>query len=430
MSSRATPEAAVAGTHSSAASTRPRSRRCMATATWAKGSGSLPADSARRTTPASSRSDASCTSCAHARPRRPNPTIASRSRLIQRRRTWGRDRKNGWSNTLSDPGGSPRPSDAQEVFFLVVVILQLALVGGVRRLADVAREMGIGRRDEHAVLQILDRHDPLERMLSLLVRLAVADEVHDLVSVRAEELARERDVPGGELVADAGARGADRLVRARGRRAPGPASAVIHGPAFRAARRLGQLLLRLVAVMDELITQLVTLQRAPVSAFRFHRAASLPESNEHSPARHGPLDLGQTRPALKSDPRRLDWNVIVTVKTGPGQERDLLGALARFGRFRPTPFRGVCMGRVDDVEAFLAAILKAREAGKPWAERVARVIPVERVFLFAPETLTDQLRQAVAPFVARMSDGSFCVRLERRGLAGRLPSAEIERAVS
>ncbi|HLB16517.1 MAG TPA: THUMP domain-containing protein [Burkholderiales bacterium] len=125
----------------------------------------------------------------------------------------------------------------------------------------------------------------------------------------------------------------------------------------------------------------------------------------------------------------MDWNVIVTVKTGPGQERDLLGALARFGRFRPTPFRGVCMGRVDDVEAFLAAILKAREAGKPWAERVARVIPVERVFLFAPETLTDQLRQAVAPFVARMSDGSFCVRLERRGLAGRLPSAEIERAV-
>jgi tRNA(Ser,Leu) C12 N-acetylase TAN1 len=125
----------------------------------------------------------------------------------------------------------------------------------------------------------------------------------------------------------------------------------------------------------------------------------------------------------------VDWNAIVTVKAGPGFERELLGALARFGRFRSTAFYGVCMGRVDDVEAFLEAIRAAREAGKPWADRLARVVPVERVFFFTPETLADQLREAVAPLVARMSGGSFCVRLERRGLAGRLPSAAIERAV-
>jgi tRNA(Ser,Leu) C12 N-acetylase TAN1 len=125
----------------------------------------------------------------------------------------------------------------------------------------------------------------------------------------------------------------------------------------------------------------------------------------------------------------VDWNAIVTVKAGPGYERELLGALARLGRFRPTAFRGVCMGRVDDVEAFLEAIRAAREAGKPWVERLARVVPVERVFGFAPERLAAELREAVVPLVARMSGGSFCVRLERRGLAGRVPSAEIERAI-
>jgi tRNA(Ser,Leu) C12 N-acetylase TAN1 len=141
------------------------------------------------------------------------------------------------------------------------------------------------------------------------------------------------------------------------------------------------------------------------------------------------LDLRQNPDPSPAEAVAVDWNAIVTVKAGPGYERELLGALARFGRFRSTAFHGVCMGHVDDVEAFLEGILAARGAGKPWADRLARVVPVERVFGFAPETLADQLREAVAPLVGRMSDGSFCVRLERRGFAGRLPSAEIERAV-
>ncbi len=49
---------------------------------------------------------------------------------------------------------------------------------------------------------------------------------------------------------------------------------------------------------------------------------------------------------------------------------------------------------------------------------------------FQPETLEGLLKEAVAPLLARMSAGSFCVRLERRGLAGKLPSADIERAVA
>jgi tRNA(Ser,Leu) C12 N-acetylase TAN1 len=125
----------------------------------------------------------------------------------------------------------------------------------------------------------------------------------------------------------------------------------------------------------------------------------------------------------------MDWNVVVTVAAGPGHEHRLLGALGAFGRFRPTAFRDVCMGRVEEIAAFLEAIRSAREAGRPWAGFVARVIPAEQVFSFTPDTLAEQLKEAATPFVARFADGSFCVRLERRGLQGKLASADIERAV-
>jgi tRNA(Ser,Leu) C12 N-acetylase TAN1 len=125
----------------------------------------------------------------------------------------------------------------------------------------------------------------------------------------------------------------------------------------------------------------------------------------------------------------MDWNVIVTVRAGPGAEHRVLGALARFGRFHATAFRGVIVGRVPDVAALLDGVERAHDAGRPWAASVARVIPAEVVFSFTPETLADRLKEAVAAFTRRLTDGSFCVRLERRGFEGRLPSAAVERAV-
>jgi tRNA(Ser,Leu) C12 N-acetylase TAN1 len=125
----------------------------------------------------------------------------------------------------------------------------------------------------------------------------------------------------------------------------------------------------------------------------------------------------------------MDWNVIVTVQPGPHFQRELLGALARFGRFRATPFRDVCVGRVDDCGTFLEALRNARAAGAPWTQRLGRVIPAEAVFWFTPETLAVQLKDAVAPLVARIGAGSFCVRIERRGFAGEMKTQDIERAV-
>lgn len=126
----------------------------------------------------------------------------------------------------------------------------------------------------------------------------------------------------------------------------------------------------------------------------------------------------------------MDWNVLVTVRPGFAHEHSLLGALARFGTFRATPFRDVCAGRVDDIAGFLEAVHEAYQAGKPWVGYLARVVPAEIVLTFTAETLTEDLERAVAPLVERMSDGSFCVRLERRGLAGKVASADIERALA
>lgn len=61
---------------------------------------------------------------------------------------------------------------------------------------------------------------------------------------------------------------------------------------------------------------------------------------------------------------------------------------------------------------------------------IARVILVQRTFTFTPESLADKIKDAVAPFVDLMRSGTFYVRFERRGLAGRNPTQEIERAVA
>lgn len=124
-----------------------------------------------------------------------------------------------------------------------------------------------------------------------------------------------------------------------------------------------------------------------------------------------------------------DWNVLVTYLPGRGNWPRLRGALSRFGHFWATPFRGVCLGRVEDARAFLEALREALEAKAPWTRALARAIPVERSFSFSAESLGAQLCEAVAGFGTRI-EGSFYVRLERRGLPGAVDSPAIERAVA
>lgn len=124
-----------------------------------------------------------------------------------------------------------------------------------------------------------------------------------------------------------------------------------------------------------------------------------------------------------------NWNVIVTVVPGPGRESHLLRQFRRLGYFEPTEFKDVCLGRVEETAGFLEALRVGRENEEPWLADLGRAIPVEQTFSFTPETLVAQFKQAVEPFLERMGEGAFYVRLERRGLLGQVMSQEVEREV-
>jgi tRNA(Ser,Leu) C12 N-acetylase TAN1 len=159
------------------------------------------------------------------------------------------------------------------------------------------------------------------------------------------------------------------------------------------------------------------------------RATPIARRAGAGPPPSGAADARQRARRAVDQGAQMDWNVIVTARSGPHYEHELLGALARFGRFRPTYFRDVCTGAVEDVERFLDAVGTALASGAEWTSRLGRVVPVEQVFRFTPEDFAARLQEAVAPLVDRMAAGSYCVRIERRGYAGELKTQEVERAV-
>lgn len=126
----------------------------------------------------------------------------------------------------------------------------------------------------------------------------------------------------------------------------------------------------------------------------------------------------------------MNWNIIVTSLPGSGCEYRLLHELRSMGQFHMTEFKDVCTGYVEDVTNSLEAIRQAEAEGAPWTRDLGRVIPVEKTFHFTPETLVEQLKEAVTPYVSRISGGTFHVRLERRGLIGQVISPEVERSIA
>ena len=125
----------------------------------------------------------------------------------------------------------------------------------------------------------------------------------------------------------------------------------------------------------------------------------------------------------------MEWNVIATVREGPGHEKALLRGLRRLGEFHPTEFNYVCIGQADSTD-FLETVRQARAAGEDWTRYLARLVPVERTFHFDAEGFVERLKQAVAPFAERMGTGCFYVRIERRGMLGQVHSQEAEREVA
>jgi tRNA(Ser,Leu) C12 N-acetylase TAN1 len=131
-----------------------------------------------------------------------------------------------------------------------------------------------------------------------------------------------------------------------------------------------------------------------------------------------------------SMPSTSTWNVVVTLVPGPHHFSDVLGALARFGRFSPTAFKDVCVGQVSDVRAMLEAIARARTLEKSWGLAVGHVVPVELTFSFEPDRLTEEAGEQLQQLWDRVPEGSMWVRVKRRGLAGQVHSQQVEQALA
>jgi tRNA(Ser,Leu) C12 N-acetylase TAN1 len=122
------------------------------------------------------------------------------------------------------------------------------------------------------------------------------------------------------------------------------------------------------------------------------------------------------------------WNVLAT--SLEGRRDGLLLGLRRFGRFRPGGYRNVVVGLVEDHGRFLAEVRDALAADPLLPTALAKVVPIETTLRFDPVDPVPALSTAAEPFLDRLAGGSFFVRLERRGLKGRLHSPTVEREIA
>lgn len=121
------------------------------------------------------------------------------------------------------------------------------------------------------------------------------------------------------------------------------------------------------------------------------------------------------------------WNVLGTAFEG---RRDaLLIGLRRLGRFRPGGYRNVVVGAVEDPSAFLDQVRDALASDPLLPTALAKVVPIEVTVRFEPGEPVAPLVAAAEPLLPRLAGGTFFVRLERRGLKGRLHSPTVEREI-
>jgi tRNA(Ser,Leu) C12 N-acetylase TAN1 len=120
------------------------------------------------------------------------------------------------------------------------------------------------------------------------------------------------------------------------------------------------------------------------------------------------------------------FNLVVTL-AADGRFRQLLEELSHYGDFRRTEFFGVILGQVADPAEFLERVREKRARQLVAFQDLGRAVPLESCFTFKPETFQEQVREALAPYATQLAGRRFYVRLERRGLKGRIISPEAER---
>lgn len=118
------------------------------------------------------------------------------------------------------------------------------------------------------------------------------------------------------------------------------------------------------------------------------------------------------------------WNVLATAKDQ--EQRHLARRLRRFGDFRWTEFGGVLIGRVEDHAAFFEQLRRHEEDRPGFLSPLSKLVPIERTFSFTLETFLPLLKEAIVPYLDRIGDGPFYVRMERRGHSGEIHAQAVE----
>lgn len=122
-----------------------------------------------------------------------------------------------------------------------------------------------------------------------------------------------------------------------------------------------------------------------------------------------------------------DWNVVVTCRQGG--TRVVRRALHPLVRLRRSGFRNVLIGRVNDVDAFLAGVAELIEQRRSLGSSLGKLLPVAGTFAIDIPRLHEQLAAEAAVFVDRLVGCSFHVRVERRGNKGIINTQVTERAL-
>lgn len=119
------------------------------------------------------------------------------------------------------------------------------------------------------------------------------------------------------------------------------------------------------------------------------------------------------------------FNVVATCRRNG--ERGAIRELRFFGRFRPTGFRDVLAGQVEDRDRFLEELLRGRQVRDPVWRFLARIVPVDLTFEFTLETFRERLGEVIDRISEAVPPGAFYVRIERRGHKGEIPTPDVER---
>jgi hypothetical protein len=119
--------------------------------------------------------------------------------------------------------------------------------------ANPARQVDIGCLDDDRFVLLFDAYNTIERVLSFFGVLLMARQADNLVRLLLSKNATQFDDTGREIVIDAPARRAKRLIAILGRRRPSPAPLIIDGAALRTESAVVQFFALLIRIEEVIL---------------------------------------------------------------------------------------------------------------------------------------------------------------------------------